>query len=207
MTGRIRIFAAFVLTLLLPLVACDSDTALDGGGRGRVTLLLTDAPGDIHAAVVTISEVYLKGDGGEVVLLDEEVTTDLLTLKDDILTLAEEVVVPSGTYAEVRVVITGGYIEVEGEDGETRFYVSKGYEHVPADLDAAGELELHMPSYATSGLKIKLPGGLRVDGDERIVLLDFDVAESFGQEVGKSGRWVMKPVIKVTEVDLAEIEI
>ncbi len=83
-------FTALLTVALLPLLGC-------GGGEGKVTLLMTDAPGDnLKTAVVTISEIYLQGGGdhdskghdkagnddkgGRVVLLDEPVTVSLLEL-------------------------------------------------------------------------------------------------------------------------------
>jgi hypothetical protein len=151
---------------------------------------------------VTIAEVSLQGDGGTTVLLDEEVTTDLLTLANDVATLAEEVRVPAGHYTQLRFLITGGYIEVENEDGSTRIYASPDYEHVPAGATVAGTLQ--MPSYGTSGLKVNLPGGgIDVGGEERVLLVDFDVSQSFGREAGNSGRWVMTPVVKATAFDLS----
>jgi hypothetical protein len=53
-----------------------------------------------------------------------------------------------------------------------------------------------MPSFGTSGLKVKLPGDLLVvDDDDHVILVDFDAAQSFGQVAGNSGQWVMHPVI------------
>lgn len=189
--------ALLALALSLPLAACDSDSGV-GADTGRVTVLLTDAPDDVETAVVTISKVYLQGDGGETVLSDREVTTDLLTLANDVATLVEDVVIPAGTYSQLRLVITGGYIEVENEDGSTSVYATAGYEHVPEGVAVDGEL--HCPSCGQSGLKVNLPGGgVRIQGEEKVLLLDFDVAQSFGRQAGNSGRWVMNPVIKATD--------
>src|SRR5690606_35628407 len=95
----------------------------------RVNLLLTDAPGDVLAAVVTIEQIYLQGsdaegEGGRIVLRDEAVTTDLLTLVDDTQLLVDDVEVPEGMYGQLRFVISGGYIEVENDDGSTSIYAS-----------------------------------------------------------------------------------
>jgi hypothetical protein len=58
-----------------------------------------------------------------------------------------------------------------------------------------------MPSLGQSGLKINLPGGkLDIGEGETIVMLDFDAAESFGHQAGNSGKWVMHPVVKATNV-------
>ena len=54
---------AFLATIVL--AGCDSTGS---NGSGHVSLLLTDAPGDVVAAVVTISAVHLQGDHGNVVV-------------------------------------------------------------------------------------------------------------------------------------------
>jgi hypothetical protein len=38
-----------------------------------------------------------------------------------------------------------------------------------------------------------------VEGDQNVVVLDFDVAESFGQQAGNSGMWVMNPTVRATD--------
>jgi hypothetical protein len=167
----------------------------DSNGSGRVSLLMTDAPGDVLAAVVTVSAVRLQGDGGAVVLLDTPYTTDLLDLAGTTALLAEDVVVENGDYREIRFVITGGYVEVDNGDGSTSFYASSPtYDGLPAGVTSPGVLQ--MPSFGTSGLKVKLPGDLLVvDDDDHVILVDFDAAQSFGQVAGNSGQWVMHPVI------------
>src|ERR1700742_4539481 len=87
------------------------------GNDSGVTIKLTDAPGDFKAAVVTISEVYLQGEGGKVVLSNEATTTNLVTLANDTADLVKDAVVPEGKYSELRFVISGAYIEVEQADG------------------------------------------------------------------------------------------
>ncbi len=202
-------FAALLAVALLPLVGC-------GGGEGKVSLLLTDAPGDdIKTAVVTISEIYLQGGddgdaggdinkangdkGGRVVLLDEPATVSLLELANKTAELVSDAVVPNGDYSEIRFVITGGYIEVNNADGSTSIFASSAdYAGLPAGARVAGQL--HMPSFGSSGLKVKFTETLTIEGEQKILLVDFDVAQSFGKEAGNSGRWVMSPVIKAAEV-------
>ncbi|HEY8468480.1 MAG TPA: DUF4382 domain-containing protein [Longimicrobiales bacterium] len=195
-------WTAAVLALALAGCAEREPTAVDGNGRPdgatpRLTVLLKDAPGDIVEAVVTISKVYLQGEQ-RVTLRDEPVTTDLLELVDSTLTLVDGEEVPPAAYSQLRFVITGGYIAVEGENGELRYFASSpDYEGLPEGVTATGQL--HMPSYAQSGLKVVLPEGFEVDGDE-VILVDFDVSQSFGHEAGESGRWIMRPVITATEL-------
>lgn len=191
-------------TGLLCLVAC-------GGDKAHVSLKLTDAPGDtFEKAVVTISKVYLKGSvegdaKGDIVLLDEPVTTDLLTLANDAADLVKDAEVPPGTYKELRFVITGGYIQVKQDGGSRIFATSANYEGLPAGAHVDGDLQ--MPSASSSGLKVKFDKDADVtitsDDNQKVILVDFDVAQSFGKEAGNSGKWVMRPVIKGADLQFS----
>jgi hypothetical protein len=188
-----RLFTAIAGAVTL--AACSGDGSGPDQGPARVTLLLTDAPGDMQEAVVTISEIYLQGGGGRTVLLDEPVTLDLLDLANSTLTLLEEVEVPEGTYQQMRFVISGGYIAVERAGGDPYIYASStGYAGLPAGAPVTGVLQ--MPSFGSSGLKVDFTEPLTFAGGEKILLVEFDVSESFGKEAGQSGKWVMHPVIK-----------
>lgn len=187
---------ALALGLVLPMAGCDT--------QSRVTILLTDAPGDFQRAVVTIARIELVSETEErrVVLLDEPRTTNLLTLANDTAALVEGALVPAGTYSELRFVITGAYVEVEEQGGGTRIYASSAdYAGLPAGAQVAGELQ--MPSLGQSGLKVKLESDVTVEGEQKVLLVDFDVAQSFGRQAGGSGRWVMSPVIKAAEMTLS----
>lgn len=198
----------------LALVACDSVGTGPSSDQARVSILLTDAPGDFHAAVVTITDIYLQpaeGEDAERVYLrqGEGITTNLLTLSNDVLGLVENKTVPAGEYEQLRFVITGGYIEVETETGTAIYASSSNYEGLPAGADVDGTL--HMPSMAQSGLKVNLVSGAGDDEDdgsvrlegEQTLLVDFDVSQSFGHAAGQSGRWVMRPALKATVVESA----
>jgi hypothetical protein len=196
-----RIVAGTTAVLALATISCGGDSPM-GTGPGKMTVLLTDAPGDFVKAVVTISSIYVQpGDGqnGRVELLSTPVTTDLLTLANSTSELVKDATLPAGSYSQLRFVITGGYVEVDDGDGTTSIYASSpDYEGLPAGAQVAGSLQ--MPSYAQSGLKVNLPGGgVSVAGDQKIVLVDFDVSRSFGQAAGSSGQWVMSPVLVATD--------
>lgn len=184
---------------LLVGASCDSPTALKSG---KLSLLLTDAPGDVVKAVVTIDRIYLQpsedSEAGRIILREEDVTTDLLTLVDSTQSLISDVVIPAGSYSQLRFVISGAYLEVEGEaEGTTTIFASSPtYAGLPEGAVVGGDLQ--MPSFAQSGLKVQLPGDAIVIGDDASVTLvvDFDVAQSFGKAAGASGKWVMTPVLK-----------
>jgi hypothetical protein len=147
--------------------------------------------------VVTISEVSLLGSGGKVTLSSTPTTVNLLDLQNATLDLVKDAEVPTGTYQEMRLVITGGYVQLT--DG-TIFASSPDYAGLPQGATVTGQLQ--MPSLAQSGLKVTLPGSaLAVTGPQKIVVLDFDVSQSFGHDAGNSGSWVMHPVIKGAEIE------
>lgn len=206
MSKGLRRSLAFVALAALGIAgACtDSPTATR---MSRVNLLLTDAPGDVLAAVVTIDRIYIQGtsaegeDGSRIVLREEDVTTDLLTLVDDTQLLVDDVEIPEGTYRQLRFVISGGYIEVENDDGSSSIYASSAdYAGLPVGAVVDGQLQ--MPSFAQSGLKVNLPSDLfSVGADPVWVLVDFDVSQSFGRAAGNSGMWVMSPVLQGSLVD------
>jgi len=185
-----------VMVLAAMLGACtDGPTGDNPTGQPRVTVRLTDAAGDIKAAVVTISEVNLQGANGKVVLSDAAVTTDLIDLANTTAVLVDAEPVPAGTYTELRFVISGGYIEVENADGSTSIYASSpNYAGLPSGAVVTGDLQ--MPSLGQSGLKVSFPPtDLDITTDQDL-LVDFDVSESFGHQAGHSGKWVMHPVVK-----------
>lgn len=197
-------YGAIALTLTaLTLGACDDNPT--GSEAGSMTLLLTDAPGDFHRAIVTIDRIELLGEdddtmshGDRIVLRDLPWTGDLLELANDVDSLVADVAIPGGSYSQLRFIISGGCIEVENEDGSTTVYASDDYTEC-----GAAEGDLQMPSFASSGLKVHLPAGFEVNGGHRIVLLDFDVSESFGHQAGHNDKWVMHPVIRATEIQLS----
>ena len=168
-----------------------------GPGTARYSVKLTDAPGPFTTAAVKISEVSLLGSGGKVTLSSTPTTVNLLDLQNATLDLVKDAEVPTGTYQEMRLVITGGYVQLT--DG-TIFASSPDYAGLPAGATVTGQLQ--MPSLGQSGLKVTLPGSaLAVTGPQKIVLLDFNVSQSFGQDAGNSGQWVMHPVIKGAEIE------
>lgn len=184
-----RLIAAAAAALVAFGSACDSGTS----ETTSLSILLKDAPDNIKSAVVTIDEVNLVGSDGVVVLTGDPTTVDLLTLATDALDLVTDVSIPSGSYQQLRFVISGGYIEVDNGDGTSTFYASEGYDELPDGVTATGELQ--MPSFAQSGLKVNMAeGSLELSGDQEILLVDFDVRQSFGHDAA-GDRWVMHPVI------------
>lgn len=203
MSNLRRVLAGAVAALALITAACESGpTSLR---TGQLSLLLTDAPGDVAEAVVTIDRIYLQPDSndanGRVVLMEDDVTVDLLTLRDSLMGLIDSVEIPVGSYRQLRLVISGGYVSIVGTDTTTReiYASSPTYAGLPEGAVVTGDLQ--MPSFAQSGLKVTLPDDAVEIGDDEVVTLviDFDVAQSFGRLAGNSGRWVMSPHLTATK--------
>ncbi len=183
------------LALALGTAACaDSGTdPIDEPGDGTATLsvFLTDAPGDVAGVWIEIDDIILQGGPeGPLSLLDEPVgPVSLLDLQDDVMLLVEEMELEPGTYSQLRFRLGGAVLETVGGS----VYAFGGMEH-PDGIPATGTLMC--PSCAQSGLKVTFPGGIVIEEGHSGILLDFDVAQSFGRQAGQSGRWVMRPLIK-----------
>jgi hypothetical protein len=199
-----------MLAVLVAMVgACDSsDPAGAGGdGTGSISVLLTDDAGDVVEAEVLIERVELVGgpDGPIVLAMpDGGWVGDLTLLEDEVATLVDEVVVPQGSYSQLRIIIPQACIGValgdQPSDG-TAVYESDEAPAVSCEGTATGDL--HMPSLAQTGIKVVFQGPIEIGGDHSIVLLDFDVSESFGRQAGASGMWVMHPTIHGMDMTLS----
>jgi uncharacterized protein DUF4382 len=187
--------AAFVIAIAAGLAGCDGQGP---NGTTSFSVMLKDAPGDVQHAVVTISEVDLVGSGGVHVLTQTPTTVDLLTLAASATTLVQGVEVPSGNYEQLRFKITGACIAVDDGNGGSTVYATTGYDGTQCGGAATGILQA--PSFAESGLKVTMAAnGLQLTAPEKIVLVDFDVSQSFGHEA--SG-WVMHPVITGGDIEV-----
>ncbi len=176
-------------------------TLSETGGRSQIRTLSTAVQATpvacpFQAAGIIIDEIYLQGEGGRTTLRSDPVTAELCDLGSQALLLVQDVQVPAGRYQEIRFVVSGGYVQ-DAADGNV--YATEGYE-LPAEL-APADGSLQTPSWGASGLKVNFDGGpVTVAGEQKVIALDFDVAQSFGQLAGGSSQWVMSPVIKAADI-------
>jgi hypothetical protein len=197
-------FTLAPLALLMMVMACsDGGESISPEGSTTVALLLTDAPGDhVDNVWIDIGEISLQGTGGKQVLFtpDEGESLGLVNLAeldDETLSLAEGVVVPEGSYGQMRFVVNAAVLEAGG-----KFYSMNGAVPPEGDLESfEADGDLMCPSCSQSGLKVLLPhNDLPLAGEQTVVVLDFDIARSFGRAAGGSGKWVMSPIIVATEL-------
>jgi hypothetical protein len=199
MFSRTRGIAALALAFTLPVAACDEGT---DPNFGSVSIQLTDAPGDsVVEAWVTITDIYLQQDADDAdpassrvyLLEDGEETHELISLADEVANLVVDKEVPTGVYGQLRVVMSAGCIE--NDLGEV-FASTESY-----DLCGPVTGGLNMPSMDQTGAKVLLHG-LNVDGGQQILLLDFNVEDSYGRVAAQSNTWVMHPVIHGAEIEM-----
>lgn len=182
-----RSTAVWLLSCVLAmvcLVGCDSSS--DEGARVRI--LLTDAPGDIAEAYVTIDRVELVGDDeedrGAFVLMDEPIRLNLIELQDGITETLGDRRVPVGAYSQIRLIVSET-ADVKLEDGTT--------------------FNLKAPSAAQSGIKVNVPDFDTENGGDIVeVVLDFNVERSF-VKAGASGKYIFKPVVRAQSIAVNEI--
>ena len=171
---RLRLGGALALFLGLGgLWGCSDST---GPGTGKVKIQLTDAPADaIASAEVWISRVYLQGgsggegEGGRVDLFNDPENPrhyDLLLLRDGIVAdLTDEMEVPAGSYAQLRLVVDSALVTL-----------TEAYEFT----DGTREAVLRVPSGSTSGIKVQLDENIEAgEGELTIIVVDFDVEDNF----------------------------
>jgi hypothetical protein len=201
-----RRFGFFAVAVAAAVVmGCSDDSLTDGGGTARLRINLTDAPGDLEEAFVKFEKIILIRNAAD--SLDEdssgriEITPDvtgfidLLTLTGgDVMQLVDTSGIPEGSYSQLRLVIDEAYVTLK--DG--RVFATSGAT-LPAGVTADGTLKC--PSCAQSGYKVKFGnGGLVINGTS-LVTIDFDAGQSFGHEAGKSGQWIMRPVLRATSTN------
>ena len=194
-----------LMTAGLALGACDDDPA-GGSGTGRLTINLTDAPGDMKEAWVKIDQIILirsaadstnsSGSGRIVIEPDVDDYINVLTLTGgQVMQLADESGIPKGFYSQLRIVIDEAYVVLK--DG--RVFATSGAD-LPAGVTAAGEVKC--PSCSSSGYKVQFTGSGMEVADNSIITIDFDASRSFIHEAGNSGKWVMHPVLRATSTTI-----
>jgi len=176
------------VTLLMFSCSNDESTIMPGRGEGTVNLYLTDAPFPIEMVaktIVTIDKVEIRkqetdsAEASFVVLTEDPMEIDLLTLSNGITEQLASVELEAGTYDMIRMHVSDSKVELNDES----------------------QFDLKIPSGSSSGLKIKIDPAIEIsDGQTADVLLDFDVSKSFvvkgNWKGGKIKGFNFKPVVR-----------
>jgi hypothetical protein len=139
---------------------------------------MTSTTGDIVNSAVTIDQIIFQGTGVERVdLLDAPVTVNLGDLANATGELVAGAEVTNGTYSDVRLVLSGAFVEVANDDGTTTIYAtSADYAGLPAGATVGGTLSL--PANSADGAVVDLASNLSLEGGTVTLLVDFDLAQS-----------------------------
>lgn len=181
----------FGLAGLLAFASCNSDDDPAMEGNAKVSVSLIDAPADYDAVWIEVLGVeILTNDDNEEdesawITFDNEIMDDHLNLlslvggnEADLGT--EEI--PAGEITQIRLLLgDDNYLVIDEE-----------------------EFELTTPSAQQSGLKLKLNQEL-LAGIQYKIVIDFDAAKSI-VKAGNSGKYILKPVLRVVAEESASIE-
>ena len=201
--------------VVLPLLAlglagaCGDNTA---PGNGELTILLTDAPfpfdqvarADVHVVRIDarveeadaddFDDPAPEGDGGGngrwVTIAAPDRSYDLLQLRNGAMANLGQTTLPTGHYRSFRLILDTDRSSVTLVDGTV--------------LTGASAPGIHWPSAAETGIKIFLDEPIAVTADGTVMVLDFDLANSFelrGNRIEQNGL-LFTPVIRATATDI-----
>ena len=185
---------AFVLGTVL-MISCNTGENTDLAGKGKVNIYLTDAPFPIDLVaktIVTIDKVEIRkhetdtAEAKFIVLTEEPMEIDLLTLSNGITEQLASVELEAGSYDLIRMHVT-----------DSKVILKNG-----------SEFDLKIPSGPSSGLKIKINPRLEInEGQTTDVLLDFDASKSFvakgNWKGGEVNGFNFKPVVRCVLLGMA----
>lgn len=166
---KTTIISGFAILLLAGMTACHKENQ-----TSRMTVKMTDAPGDFQQVNVEVLQVEVHHDSqGWVSLPTNQGIYDLLTLQNDITTvLVNQGELPAGHIDQFRLVLG---------DANTVMIDSVYY-------------DLSTPSAQQSGLKINVNADF-APNETYELLIDFDAGQSIVQQ--GNGGYSLKPVIKL----------
>lgn len=169
-----------IIFMLLSIIGCNSSD--DSAQTSRVSVRMTDAPGDYDAVNIDVRDVLIKAatddndsKGWVSIGNVSPKIYNLLELTGGVNVLLADNLVPSGFLGQIRLLL-----------GDNNTVVKNGVSY-----------PLKTPSAQQSGLKLKINQTL-VAGAAYDFLLDFDVKHSIVVQAGNSGNFNLHPVIRVS---------
>jgi hypothetical protein len=188
---------AVLAVLLTGLIACGAS-----GNTGQLSLSLLDATTDQYNAVyVTVKQVdahnSVDPEGTWTTVVMPNRTVNLLALVNGVRQQLGLVSLAAGHYTQLRLIIG---TEADGSAN----ILSQAHPFANYVIDDSNNYhELKIPSGLQTGIKIVKGFDINENGTTEL-LLDFSASESV-VVAGKSGKYLLKPTIKVLETTLASI--
>ena len=205
---RHRNSLAFIFVVILiatVLVSCSNGGSTTGSTTGRSTtgtleLSLIDSTNPYKALYITINEVRVHHDGNGWITLsnldmDLPKTVNLLELVNGAMVYLGSTDLATGHYSQMRLILEDN--EKAPQSGELNI-LDNLHPYFNYLIDAYNdEIPLKVPSGGNTGIKLVNGFNIEAQGSTELVL-DFDALKSVVQ-AGKSGKWLLKPTIKVVE--------
>jgi hypothetical protein len=201
----IVIFSVFIMMSLTACSGGGGGSASDSYTDGTLSLTLTDATtNDYNAVYVTIREVQVCIDDENedeeaswLVVADPQGTYNLLDLVNGVQEQLGVTDLEAGHYSQMRLIIGGTPDEFEN-------ILTESHPYANYIVDSSNQYnELKIPSGLQTG--IKLVRGFDIyAGVTTELILDFDASRSI-VKAGNSGKWILKPTIKVLGTTVASI--
>ena len=206
------VFWLFIALSFVMMSACSGGGGSGSAGTGTLALSLTDNSTEEYRAVyITIKnvEVHLGGNENspnswqtvdlpidpDTGLPKERLTVNLLELVNGVredLGIAE---LETGHYTQMRLII-------DSEPDDTINILSQNHPYANYVIDQSNPPNVHelkIPSGFQTGVKIV--GGFDINTDQTTeLILDFDACRSVVQ-AGNSGKWLLKPTIKIASLE------
>lgn len=193
------IYLAVIIFVFSACTGDDSDsskTEINVNKTGTLSLFLTDAFTEEYKAVyLTIKEVQVHSGNEEnegwVVTATPDATYNLLKLVNGIIEQLGIRELEAGHYTQLRMIIGNAADEGTNIHGESHPFAN----YIVDPSDACRELKI--PSGYQTGVKI-VHGFDIAENQLTELILDFDASKSV-VKAGNSGKWILKPTIKVID--------
>jgi len=184
-------YTSVAIVCLMLLLSCGGGGGDSSPSTGTVSVSLADASTtDYRAVYVTISQVAVHRDGSDwVTVSTPNRTVNLLSLVNGVRQDLGLATLTSGHYTQLRMILSST------PDSSVNV-LSQAHPFANYFIDNAGESrELKVPSGFQTGIKVVKGFDINADQTTELVL-DFDAVRSI-VKAGASGKWLLKPTVKV----------
>lgn len=178
-TKTLRYLLTSVFGLALFIAGCSTSPE---SGMGTLEVRLVDAPIDnakeVNVAINSVQVNNSETDTGWVTISEPGETFNLLNLTNGAYAVLGEAELEAGTYEQIRLILDSDGNSIVFENGDTE--------------------SLFVPSGAQSGLKLNVNAEIE-PGFTYTLILDFNASKSV-VKAGNSGKYLLKPVIRATNM-------